>query len=216
MPDALLLISTHCPHCPAALQSLGDLVKRGALDRLEVVNVERRPEMAAALGVRSVPWARIGEFELAGVRPDAEWERWVQRAGRPEGMSEYLHALLKEGQLPRVLEVLAEQPERLSALLPILTNPEASINVRIGAGAVFEDFEAHPALQALIPELVTLARHPDRRVRADACHTLSLSAEGAACPALEAALADPDAEVREIAADSLDSLRQRGHCLPRK
>ena len=42
-PDALLLISTHCPHCPAMLTALADLVKQGTVGRLEVVNLEQRP-----------------------------------------------------------------------------------------------------------------------------------------------------------------------------
>ena len=42
-PDALLLISTHCPHCPAMLASLADLVKQGTIGRLEAVNLEQHP-----------------------------------------------------------------------------------------------------------------------------------------------------------------------------
>ena len=57
-PDALLLISTHCPHCPAVLAALAELVKQGAIGRLEVVNLEQHPEVGQALGVRSVPWLR--------------------------------------------------------------------------------------------------------------------------------------------------------------
>jgi HEAT repeat protein len=44
-------------------------------------------------------------------------------------------------------------------------------------------------------------------VRADACHLLGLSGSADAIKYLEARLADPDAEVREIAAESIAELR---------
>ena len=69
-PDAQLLLSTHCPHCPAVLAALADLVKQGAIGRLEAVNLEQHPEVGQALGVRSVPWIRVGRIELAGLVQD--------------------------------------------------------------------------------------------------------------------------------------------------
>jgi hypothetical protein len=78
-PDALLLISTHCPHCPAMLAALADLVKQGTIGRLEAVNLEQCPEIGQALGVRSVPWLRIGRIELTGVHSKAELAEWAPR-----------------------------------------------------------------------------------------------------------------------------------------
>jgi len=43
-------------------------------------------------------------------------------------------------------------------------------------------------------------------VRADACHYLGLSGDAAARPWLDARLGDNDADVREIAAESLQAL----------
>lgn len=205
-PDALLLLSSHCPHCPAALAALAELVKHGALGRLEVVNVEALPEVARALGVQSVPWVRMGAFELPGVRTRAEYARWAERAVRPNGWADYFHELLKEARLPRLLELLREDGARLAHLLPIVANPEASLNVRLGAGAALEDFAATPAFAALVPALGGLARHADARVRADACHNLGLSGAADARPWLRERLDDADAEVREIARDSLEAL----------
>ena len=205
-PDALLFLSSHCPHCPAVLQALAELVKRGVLGRLEVVNLEARPEAGRAYGVRSVPWTKIGEFELAGLRSLAELETWAERAGRPDGMADYFHDLLKEGDLDQVLATVRRRPETLAAVLPIVANPEASINVRIGAGVVFEELVGSPELRALVPQLGALTRHADARVRADACHYLHFTASQAARPYLEACLQDRDAEVREIARESLDAL----------
>ncbi|MDP2795654.1 MAG: thioredoxin family protein [Sulfurisoma sp.] len=206
VPDALLLLSSSCPHCPAMLQVLADLLKAGKLGRLEVVNVAAHPEVAETLGVRSVPWVRIGAFELAGLRGREELEGWVQRAATGEGMADYFHTLLKDGELARVRAMIEARPELLAALLPIVADPEASINVRIGASVIFEGQAGGVALRALLPQLAELAEHGDARVRADACFYLGLGRTVAARPALEACLVDQDAEVREIAAEALSGL----------
>ncbi|MDZ7585953.1 MAG: thioredoxin family protein, partial [Thiobacillus sp.] len=88
-PDALLLISTHCPHCPAMLAALADLVKQGTIGRLEAVNLEQRPEVGQALGVRSVPWLRIGRIELAGVHGKAELAGWAAKADSEAGLADW-------------------------------------------------------------------------------------------------------------------------------
>jgi HEAT repeat protein len=205
-PDALLCLSSQCPHCPAVLAGLSDLVKRGVIGRLEAVNLEQHPEVAQALSVRSVPWLRIGPFELTGARTAAELAVWAQRAVSGEGMSDAFHDLLKQGGLAQVLALIQAEPARLSALLPIVANPEASLNVKLGVGVVFEEYAGSPDLRALTADLGALTRHADARVRADACHLLSLTLAADARPWLQARLHDNDAEVREIAAESLQTL----------
>lgn len=202
-PDAQLLVSSHCPHCPGMLQTLTDLVKQGVIGRLDVVNVEARPELAAELRVRSVPWTRIGPFELTGVHRRDELLDWIDRVGRPEGMADYFHSLLKDGHLAKVLETVQRQPDTLAALLPIVANPEASINVRIGAGVAFEEFAGQPPMQAMVDRLGALTDHDDARVRADACHYLGLTRSPAARKYLERCQQDDDGMVREIADESL-------------
>ncbi len=205
-PDALLLISTHCPHCPAMLSSLADLVKQGVIGRLEAVNLEQRPEVGQALGVRSVPWLRLGKIELAGVHSKAELAGWAAKADSEAGMADWFHLLLKEGQLPRAQAMIEADAELLAAVLPIVGNVDASLNVRLGAGVLLENFAGTGTLRALLPRLGELSQHDDARVRADACHYLGLTGDAAAKPWLEARLTDDDADVREIAAESLESV----------
>lgn len=188
------------------LAALAELVKQGNVGRLEAVNLEQHPEVAQALGVRSVPWLRLGQVELAGVHSKAELVEWAKKADSEAGVADWFHQLLKEGQLARVQAAIAAAPERLGAVLPIVGNVDASLNVRVGAGVLLEDFAGDAALQALLPRLAELSRHDDARVRADACHYLGLTGDHAARPWLEARLRDDDADVREIAAESLDSL----------
>jgi hypothetical protein len=202
-PDSSLYLSTHCPHCPAMLAILGDLVKQGLLGRLEVVNIEVHPEVARSQGIRSVPWVRLGPFELVGTRSRDELLLWLERAGSESGMADYFHDLLKDGELARVLATIQATPALLAALLPIVANPEASINVRIGAGAVFEEMAGSDGLRTLVEPLGALSRAPDARVRVDACHYLGMTQSQSAIHFVRARLDDADADVREVASDSL-------------
>ncbi len=205
-PDALLLISTHCPHCPAMLTALADLVKQGTIGRLEAVNLEQHPEVGQALGVRSVPWLRLGRIELAGMHGKAELAEWAAKADSEAGLADWFHMLLKEGQLPKAQALIEADPALLAAVLPIVGNVEASLNVRLGAGVLLENFAGSDSLRALLPRLGELSRHADARVRADACHYLGLTRDTAAHVWLEARLTDEDADVREIATESLQNI----------
>ena len=70
--QATLLIGPGCPHCATTLAALSELVKKGRLGQLNVINVALEPEAARARGVRSVPWMELGPFELAGAHSEAE------------------------------------------------------------------------------------------------------------------------------------------------
>lgn len=116
---------------------------------------------------------------------------------------------LLDGQLKNVVSVVERIPAALADLLPIIANPEANMNVRFGASAVLERYAGQVALQSLVPALGLLTGHGDARVRADACHLLGLSGSPDAIKYLEARRDDPDAEVREIAIESLEELQNK-------
>jgi HEAT repeat protein len=120
--------------------------------------------------------------------------------------AEQFQIWLLEGQLKSVMAVVDRFPAALADLLPIVANPDSNLNVRFGASAVLERHAGSPALEVLIPALGLLTGHGDARVRADACHLLGLTGRPAAIKYLDARRDDPDAEVREIVAESLDTL----------
>jgi len=208
-PDALLLLTSTCPHCPAVLQALGELVKQGVIGRLEAINIERRPEVATRHGVRSVPWIRIGEFQLEGLHGLAELRQWAERAGTPAGLSEYFHELLKSGKLDQVSRQAAHGGVALSALLHLLGDPDTELTVRIGVNAVIEGLEHEPVLAEAVAPLSELARHADAHIRGDAAHLLSFTHQPAVRPLLKALLSDDNADVRDIAREGLERLDHR-------
>jgi thiol-disulfide isomerase/thioredoxin len=206
VPDALLFITSGCPHCPVVLQGLSDMVKQAAIGKLTVVNVAAHPELAAEYGVRAAPWLRLGPYTLTGAHTAAELQQWAEWSSSEEGIAHYVEHLLKEGGFKQAGVFIAEDTQRLKPLLAIVADPEKNIEVRVGVDALLESYSNTPALQSLLPQLAELTRHTDHRVRADACHLLGLSGSAAARPYLEACLKDSSEEVREIASESLQLL----------
>lgn len=202
-PDALLLLSTGCPFCPTVLTALGDLIKQGHLARLEVVNVDRHPDRAAALGVRSVPWLRLGPFELDGLRSHAELKLWAERAGSPAGMVAYVAELLATGALRKLIELCARDVRYVDAIPALVKDTSTDLQVRLGVGAFFEELQGEPRLGRLVDALGELTTTGDPRVRGDACHYLALTRDRRAIAYIQPLLDDADADVREVAAESL-------------
>lgn len=203
-----MLLGTHCPHCPSVLGSLSELVKQGVIARLEVVNLEQRPETGRQLGVRSVPWVRIGLFEFSGLHSKAELQSWAEQAGTEQGMTKYFEQLLGDGEVMRVLGMISKDHGLLHALIGLVSDADVKINARIGAGVIMEDYEGKPELLALIPELGELTRHADARVRSDACHYLSLTHDDSVKRYIEPLLDDEHEDVREVAEESLAELNE--------
>jgi hypothetical protein len=207
--EAELLIATGCAHCPVVLEGLSTLIKEGVISSLRVTNIVNQPERAQELGVRSVPWLQLGPFTLQGVHSPAELREWAQRAGSLEGMSIYLHDQLKQGNLDAMEKLLANQPQWLEALIPLLEDEDTDMKVRIGIDAILESLAAQIDLSNLVKELGRLSQHERQALRSDATHYLSLTGSPAAIPYLEARLQDDSAEVRDIAEEGLAELQAR-------
>lgn len=206
-PAALLLLAPGCPHCPNVLRALGELLKQGRIGRLEAVNIAEHPEAASKVGTRSVPWCRIGPFELEGLHSQKELAEWAEHARQGSGMAEYLAALLEQRKLDRVVSLVRGQRGLLSDLTGLAADLETPMAVRIGVGAVFEELAEHGELADAVPQLGALTRLEEPQVRADACHYLALTGAAEAAEYIRPLLDDPDAEVREIAAESLPLVR---------
>jgi len=208
-PDALLFSGRQCPYCRTVLKHLQTLQAEGTIGALDTVVLEDHPELAAELGVRSVPWVRIGNFDLTGLRSVQELRDWATRAGSADGQLHYLSELLSGGEIDRCLGMIRADPRVLQDLLRLFVLPDTELNVRIGISAVMETLAGSPVLRSIAEELHELLAHPEARVRGDACHYLALSGARQAAQWIRPLLKDADGNVREIAADSLDELGDR-------
>lgn len=206
LPHALLFTAPGCPHCPGVKAALIKLQSEGIIAKLEIHDISDEPERAAELGIRSVPWLKLGEFILSGAQTPQQLRQWAERAAEPGGMSGYLSHLLREGQLAEAETLLRSQPQHLPALLPLLEDTLSPIQVRLGVSAILESIEGTSALQSLLPQLITLSKHPDHRLRSDACYFLGLTHDERARETLQLCSLDDHSEVREIALEALSSL----------
>ncbi|BAO43365.1 conserved hypothetical protein [Thiolapillus brandeum] len=202
----MLLIAPGCPHCQSVLASLTELVKKGDIGQLKVINIAVHPEAAQEVGTRSVPWLRIGNYELAGNYTPGEISDWVKKAAKDESSRDYIRELLEQQQMDQAIAYLKQHPDQLSALLDLMQREDNSLGVSFGVSAIFEDFAGSPALQKLVPQLGELTRSDKANIRGDAAYYLGLSATPAARNWLKPLLADPNKDVREIAAEALESL----------
>lgn len=205
-PNVLLYIATGCAICPIVHKHLINLKSQGKIDRLEVIDISKHPELAQQQGIRSVPWFRIGELEFQGLHSASELAYWVAHTHSEDGIRKYISDELEAGHLPVIEQLIRQHPDWLRISLSIIADMEAPIQARIGLGAIFEGLQGDPLLKSLIPALAKLTRHGDRRVRGDACYYLGLSSATSARPALTVALEDTDPDVREIAQDALQSI----------
>jgi len=202
-----MLLGTHCPYCPTVLKGLGELVKSGTIGKLEAVNIELRPDIARTLGVRSVPWVRIGTFELEGLRSEKELRSWAETAGTETGYASYLDELLSTGKINRAIKLVQRNPDAIKALLVLFSNAETQLNTRIGISAIIENLAGSELLQGIVDRLGELSRHDDPRIRGDAAHYLGLTGSTSAVTYLERLEDDADADVKAVARESLEMIR---------
>jgi len=206
-PDATLYIATGCAHCPAVLQGLGELLKQGTIGRLEVINIAAHPQIAREQGIRSVPWIRIGPFDLQGSYSTTQLREWVERVGSDQGLRDYLAELIESQRLDEALQQARSDPHWLELAVDMIADLETPMGVRIGIGAMFEDLADTHQLNPALPGLKALLNAPESQVRADAAYYLGLTHDPEVLEWIEPLLEDENAEVREIAGEALEGHR---------
>lgn len=204
--DALLIISTNCPHCSSVLTHLSHLIKSGEIGQLTVIDIDQNPLVAQQYGIRSVPWLKIGKQQLQGSQTLETIKQNIVWAKETQSLSADFDFLLSNGQADKVTEQIRQDPSAMSAILTLLGDTGTVLSTRIGIGVVMEDFATSELLQSIVPKLGVLSQHDNALIRSDVCHYLGLSGDLSARPFLEVCLNDSNADVREIAQDSLEAL----------
>lgn len=203
--DTLLLIAPGCPHCQSVLNSLTAMVKSADIGRLTIVNIAQYPDAATEVGTRSVPWMRIGNYELSGNYSAGELKSWVNKAARGNGDA-YIRELLEQQQLEQAIHYINNDASGVSQLIELMQKESDSLGVKFGIAALFEALEGSDKLIQAIPELGKLSQHEKANLRGDAAYYLGLSHSQSARPWLLPLLQDSQQDVREIAQEALDAL----------
>ncbi len=198
-----LYISSTCPNCEAMLHSVTTLIKRGTMPSIEIVNIEH-PSAELPVAIRSVPTLALDSMVFNGLHSLDELEQLLggySNAGDYHLLTSYL---LANGHLNQVERLLSTHPEAYQGLLRHIGDVNSPMQVRLGVTAILEAIPKTDALEALVPELLKLSHISNDRIRADAAHCLSLSAQPIALKRLEELVADPNPEITEIATDGLN------------
>ena len=203
-----LFIAPGCPHCPNVLQALSELIKDGEIAEMEVSNMALVPEKAQELNIRSVPWIKIGPFELTGSQTKGELQTWISRIQSETGMQEYFNKLLTNSELNKVMSLLKKEPDLFRHLPVMIQDKDTSLGAKIGIGAIFEEFQGTKAIKALIPSLTELLTSEQASIRNDACYYLGLSESPDAIAPIKTLANDDTEEVRESVRDALDIINQ--------
>ena len=205
-PEATLAITPVCPHCPGMMEVLGQLVKKGNISALHIINIAAQNEFAGKNEIRSVPWLRLGPFILQGLHTQQEIQSWIDRYQSDTGIEDYFTELLSNGELDTVARAIKTSPEIIQQLIPLISSDETNINVRLGLGAILEDLAGLAILDILLKDLIQLLSHSNPRVRGDAAHFLSFIHSPDALTALQQRSEETDPEVREIIEESIETL----------
>lgn len=203
-PNVIILTSKQCPHCNSVKQSLNEILQTGVIENIQVIDIEHRPDEFSY--VRSVPWIRIGNFELQGLHTTQELQHWIKQANEPDGLKKYLDELLSNGQLHQVESYIRRQPETLQLLVALTSDPDTSMATRIGIGALLEGLQGTGLAKTITEPLEKLSGDPDTKIRADCAHFLGLTENKQAINTLKKMQNDTDEEVREIAEEALEQL----------
>jgi len=192
------------------LQALSELIKDGEIAEMEVSNMALVPQKAHKLNIRSVPWIKIGPFELTGAQTKAELQTWINRSQSETGMQAYFNELLTTGELNKVITLLKKEPALFKHLPLMMQDKNTSLGAKIGIGAIFEEFQGSKAIQALIPSLTDLLKSEQASIRNDACYYLGLSESPDAITPIKTLANDDTEEVRESVRDALDIINKSG------
>lgn len=207
MPEPVsvtLFIASGCAHCPNVLQALSELIKAGEIAELHVSNMTLVPEQAQKLNVRSVPWVKIGPFELTGALSKKELQQWIARLQSDTGMQDYFSELFTTGEMKKVLLLVKKDSELLKIFPKMMADDDTPLGAKIGIGAIFEDLQGSDAIKTLIPDLTELLNAENPAVRNDACYYLGLTESPDAIPAIKSVANDETEEVRDTVKDALE------------
>lgn len=205
--EALLFIAPGCTHCPSVMSHLSTLVKEGKIARLEIINIQLYPELAAAHNVRSVPWLKLSDYILTGSYSLAELRQWTRLSQSEEGLEQYIEQQLSDGELNKIITEIKNYPGWLSAIIKLLKNDDTSMQVRLGIDSIMEAMSGTEALQLQVDALVQISEtvHPSRL--ADIIYYLGLSKSLHAIASIEKFLTHENPDIVDACNDAIEEIK---------
>lgn len=204
--SAVLLITPACVHCASMMSILSELVKKGDIARLEIVNAEQEADWVQNLGIRSVPWLKLDFVQLPGAYSEAEILQWLEKIRSGIAVKEYLHMSLSSGQLESVTTLVQSDKKFFLGLLDLLSDITLDLKIKLGIATVMENIKGSDTLRSNLHELAALLQNDDMNSRIDVLYYISLSHSPEALPYVEQWLADSNPAIVEAAKEALEEL----------
>jgi hypothetical protein len=200
-----LLIAPTCPNCPRVVAACGQVAATSPQVELVVIDVQHFSDLAGSC--RSVPTVIIdGTRTVVGPLTSAELTEILAERGQPGYLTRALGSMIEAGRLAEMVPLLTTE-EGHAALATLMR--VGSMQQKMGLMLAVEQAIEHDqhALDGALPELLPLLESDDVTVRGDAADLLGKIGAPGARADLTALLEDENADVREVAAESLELLR---------
>jgi hypothetical protein len=202
-----LNISSNCPHCKAMMEILSGMLKTGKISSLTINNIELLPELVKKYSIRSVPWIKINDFIFDQALEKTDIQFWIESCISNTGVITYIKDRLKTGKLYLLIPLINEHPEWMTQVIILLETEDTDIHIKLGIGALMEEFAGTDILEKHVEELGRLSMNSDHRLRIDAMHYLGLLKSNQAREFILKGLEDNHPDVREEAQDALELLK---------
>lgn len=208
LPGAMVqvLVAPTCPNCPAVVALCTRLAAARPQLQLDVIDAMYFQDLAGS--VTSVPAVIVEQTRtfVGQVDPEQLLDA-VRRSGDASYLPEVMGSMIEAGRMTEAMP-LARGEDGAAALATILR--QGGLKERMGVMLLCEELlelDRH-ALDGAVPTLLPLVESEDPTLRGDTADLLGRIGSPSAAAALGRLLQDDHPDVREIAAEALEMLRQ--------
>ena len=209
--DLQIFVAPFCGFCPAVVRRLLPLPFAAESIYLTVVDAGMFPEIAEAHKIKSVPTLVLDELlRWTGMVDIGELARAAANRDPATLSSESLGRILQaEGGAYELADMMHRYGSVFPAFVSLLTDERFSI--RLAAMVAVEELQSRDgnlALQVVSP-MLDRYDHAPTAVKGDFLYLFGQLGATEALPLLQQAMEDPDAEIREAAAEALETIKQQ-------
>lgn len=206
--EIIVFIAPDCPHCPHAVTSVLRIALVSPRVTTYIVDATAFPEFADRYAIRSVPLTLIDRgLMLTGVVSTDDVVEQLLARDRADYDARVFRSLVEGGRMGDAAEMMLEPGgERIF----LEAWERSTMSTRLGLMLAAEEALSYDprGLDRLVAGLVALLHSPDPPLRGDTADLLGKIGHSDAEKALEEALSDPNPDVAEVAADSLEAIRK--------
>ena len=170
-----LFVMQDCHLCPQMVKLFEGMIKNGAIDALEILDVAQHETLARHLNIRSLPFYQINGVAFSGVRSTSDIQQLLDMDGLNKWQQQ-LRQLLQQGEITVAEESVKEHVESRNAVVSLLTHEDSDLMLRIGLTAVIESVAKTGIFDDFEQQFIILSNSPDESIAIDAIYYLSLIA----------------------------------------